>query len=287
MAESAPFFGRRGLSITPSKAPLNHPIQQCLFGCMFDADPKIQTGGKIETHPVRVQLPGDHRESREGGDMGFDPVAKASKSDILLHQLTMQPGDIPFQIYTLEEVSTASLAAFPHRHDFYQIVYVTEGQGAHIIDFEAYPVRPVILYFVAPGQIHFWCVETAIHGWVIMFTPNFLLLDPLNRGGFHEFAFFHSVGQASQLALMPHQVDPIAQLIHGLDEEYQASAFNRIPALSTYLTLLLTKIQRLYALADTQTNTTAQQRLFASFSSSFLSISSPSGGFRVTQNGSA
>lgn len=41
-----------------------------------------------------------------------------------------------------------------HVHNFYEIIWFTEGEGVHTVDFREYPVRPGTLFFVAPGQVH-------------------------------------------------------------------------------------------------------------------------------------
>lgn len=41
-----------------------------------------------------------------------------------------------------------------HVHNFYEIVWFTEGEGVHTVDFSDYPVAPGTLFFVAPGQVH-------------------------------------------------------------------------------------------------------------------------------------
>jgi AraC-like DNA-binding protein len=44
---------------------------------------------------------------------------------------------------------------FPaHRHDFYELVFFTKGNGTHSIDFSNYKVEPNLIYFLSPGQIH-------------------------------------------------------------------------------------------------------------------------------------
>lgn len=41
-----------------------------------------------------------------------------------------------------------------HVHNFYEIIWFTEGEGVHTVDFREYPVCPGTLFFVAPGQVH-------------------------------------------------------------------------------------------------------------------------------------
>lgn len=56
----------------------------------------------------------------------------------------------------------------PHRHKFYEVMYLTGGKGDHIIDFETYEHRPPALYFLSPGQIHFWELSEKIEGYVFL-----------------------------------------------------------------------------------------------------------------------
>lgn len=41
-----------------------------------------------------------------------------------------------------------------HVHNFYELVWFTEGEGVHTVDFCEYPVAPGTLFFIAPGQVH-------------------------------------------------------------------------------------------------------------------------------------
>lgn len=42
----------------------------------------------------------------------------------------------------------------PHRHEYYEIFWVLEGEGSHSIDFVEYPLSPGRVYFITPGQVH-------------------------------------------------------------------------------------------------------------------------------------
>lgn len=42
----------------------------------------------------------------------------------------------------------------PHRHEYYEIFWVLEGEGSHSIDFIEYPLSPGLVYFITPGQVH-------------------------------------------------------------------------------------------------------------------------------------
>lgn len=156
---------------------------------------------------------------------------------------------LPFNIHTFAADHLEPQAAYPHRHSFYQVLYVTAGQGTHVLDFEAFPVEPPVLFFLSPEQVHFWRLERSLAGCGILFTSEFLLFDAVDPGGFNKLAFFHSLTH-SLLRLTPEQDREIETLVQGLLAEYQAHELNYASVLSAYLHILLAKIQRFYLAAQ-------------------------------------
>lgn len=63
---------------------------------------------------------------------------------------------------------------FPHRHDFYQLTFVTKGKGWHEIDFEKYKINGRQIFFMKPGQVHSWAFLKGTDGFVIEFTRESL-----------------------------------------------------------------------------------------------------------------
>jgi AraC family transcriptional regulator, transcriptional activator of pobA len=62
-------------------------------------------------------------------------------------------------------------SAFPcHRHNFYELLLVEEGEGLHEVDFVQYPVQPDTLFFLHPNQVHLLQKATIQRGQVIIFT---------------------------------------------------------------------------------------------------------------------
>lgn len=42
----------------------------------------------------------------------------------------------------------------PHRHSFYQILYIRKGEGIHYVDFEELEIKDNTIFFLSPGQVH-------------------------------------------------------------------------------------------------------------------------------------
>lgn len=67
---------------------------------------------------------------------------------------------------------------FSHRHYFYAIYWIHEGNGMHIIDFEEYEMRPDRVFFIKPEQVHFMQIEGSLKYSALQFTEDFMI--PIN-----------------------------------------------------------------------------------------------------------
>jgi AraC-like DNA-binding protein len=67
-----------------------------------------------------------------------------------------------------------------HRHNFFFILAVKEGSGAHDIDFTSYPVNNNSVFFVKPGQVHQLELKAGSTGYLLEFNNEFY--HPINKG---------------------------------------------------------------------------------------------------------
>src|SRR5919109_3462861 len=86
---------------------------------------------------------------------------------------------VPFEIGRLETTHRLRTSKRPHRHRFYQIIWVADGAGVHAADFEEHAIRPQTVYLISPGQVHAVRVDRPLRGYMLVFTADFLALDGL------------------------------------------------------------------------------------------------------------
>ena len=99
-----------------------------------------------------------------------------------MHRLEVPaPHAPPFAVGTFDSIGPLSRAEFPHRHTFHELVHVTGGTGAHVVDLTRRPLRPPQLAVIAPGQVHQWAGVRGLTGHVVLFTDDFLLDHPADR----------------------------------------------------------------------------------------------------------
>ncbi len=83
----------------------------------------------------------------------------------------------PYVIHSLKDIVREGLyiPKSPHRHSFYQILYIKRGKGAHTVDFHDVPISDDMIFFLSPGQVHdLHFSEEAPEGILVNFRERFL-----------------------------------------------------------------------------------------------------------------
>jgi len=133
--------------------------------------------------------------------------------------------DIPVhQLPELEFLAAASSTAFgehmqSHRINFYAIIWFTEDEGVHFIDFEPFPIQKNKVYLLGRNQVHSIPADSLPEARIIVFSTVFfqrieeahlrqLFLPFLNDG----------------VSIPPAMVTPMKQLFKLILLEYQGDA---------------------------------------------------------------
>ena len=118
----------------------------------------------------------------------------------------------------------------PHKHDFYLCVLIIEGEGIHEIDFTKYEVKPNRVFFLKPGQTHFWNFTTSAKGYIFFHTHEFFNLS-MNELNLNEFPFYTL--DTSYIDLPQKNIPNFIQLFNTINTEYYNNlSFKRASLLS-------------------------------------------------------
>ncbi|WP_028468720.1 AraC family transcriptional regulator [Neptunomonas japonica] len=74
----------------------------------------------------------------------------------------------------------------PHRLNFYNLIFVEQGSGKHLIDFIDYNFEPGSFILVHPDQVHAYDLDADTRGEVLLFTKSFVeqVLNNMRMPGF-------------------------------------------------------------------------------------------------------
>ena len=96
---------------------------------------------------------------------------------------------------------------YPHRHDFFEVLYLLKGSGFHVIDTNKYEIKPPCVFFMSPGQAHKLELSNDIEGFIFIFTADFYLLNRSNQNTLIEFPFFYTIHQDNPPLLLESESD--------------------------------------------------------------------------------
>ncbi|MFP4290090.1 MAG: helix-turn-helix domain-containing protein [Cyclobacteriaceae bacterium] len=166
-----------------------------------------------------------------------------------------------FAIKRIEDLKqNFSFTQFPHKHDFYDVLFITEGHGKHTIDFQTYEVKPYTIFFLTPGQVHSWELSEDTKGFSIFFEAEFYGIHR-SRGRLRDMPFFHVLSGDPALHLSRESEEFVEEIIEQMYEE-QANARHRYAEIiRAYLELLLMRLSRFYDKQQQETSTPYHQQL--------------------------
>ena len=153
----------------------------------------------------------------------------------------------PFLMTQFDIMNDTAQAEFPHRHDYYEILFVEDGSGKHIIDYEPYEIKPPVFYFLSKGQIHFWKLKKPLSGKAILFPREFLIppATAFNQEG--DLAIFNGLSKAPHVYINDDNLPKIHELLTNIKEEFSRKSEKSLSMLRAYVHILLVTLFRIYA----------------------------------------
>jgi AraC family transcriptional activator of pobA len=138
-----------------------------------------------------------------------------------------------------------STLPYPHRHDFYHVVWVIKGTGHHIIDSVNYEVKPNTLFFMGPGQIHDFVLSDDAVGFAISFSAEFFAFKIQNRNSLTEIPIYDFENVTNALYMNEHQAQVLYPILEAISEEYVTEHRGYEDVIWSYLRIFLMKASRM------------------------------------------
>lgn len=166
--------------------------------------------------------------------------------------LSIDP-NFPFVLTQFDLMHTRAQASTPHRHDYYEIIFLEDGKGEHIVDYEPYELKTPAFYFLSKGQIHFWKLKKALSGKVLLFPREFLIPPATNINREDDLLIFNSLSKASYVSLDDDNEAKIREILSNINDEFLRKSECSLSILRAYVHILLVNLLRIYA-KDQATN---------------------------------
>jgi AraC family transcriptional regulator, transcriptional activator of pobA len=163
------------------------------------------------------------------------------KDKIYSLDLLYNDAPAPFVIKTMEEIDKKSggIADDPHRHNYYSIIWSITATGKHIIDFNEYAIKPNDIFFVSPEQIHQVITDPHPTGYVILFTPEFLVKNSIREDFISNLKLFQKCDETPPLPITQKMIEPLNTFALQMMDAFNSETDFRYETIGAYLKLFL------------------------------------------------
>jgi AraC family transcriptional regulator, transcriptional activator of pobA len=163
------------------------------------------------------------------------------KERILSLDLMYNDAPMPFVIKRVEGIDNATLGmeVYPHRHNYYSVIWPFSGSGKHIIDFNEYPILPHHVFFVSPWQVHQVIINSSLTGYVILFTTEFLNRNSIRNDFIDNLKLFRKSDETPPLLLSERMTATLRTFADNMMSAFNAQSDMFLEIIGAYLKLFL------------------------------------------------
>jgi len=127
-----------------------------------------------------------------------------------------------------------------HKHkNYFEIIYLSAGEGIHQIDYQDYPIQAPVIFFIRKEQVHCWEISSLPKGYVAILKSEFVqqsldgeLQKLISRAGEYSCVPLSSATAIEQLFALLVQEDNFTA-IEGLLKALMSKILEEVPAEST------------------------------------------------------
>jgi AraC family transcriptional regulator, transcriptional activator of pobA len=165
----------------------------------------------------------------------------AQSTDIVTHSIEEDFESTGFSLKRLEDMYHKNNGApdVPHRHDYYSIIFIEDGEGEHVVDFTTYTVEARTIYFLLPGQMHQVIMSREPKGWAITFTEQFLIRNAIPDKMINDLYPFYDYGQSPPLPVRDRDMPVYRSLVEQIMQFAQSIEHYKLEAVGSLVKLFL------------------------------------------------
>jgi len=175
-----------------------------------------------------------------------------------------------FEIIRLEKIinnkeDLINNPELPHQPNFYNLIFYTNGNTKHLIDFKWYPIKKNTLVYLAKKQINAFSFTPGVKGFCLLFSQDYF-----------EKCFSHLDQEIIFRLFTPQLFEPTLQIPPNSDlikyikllykEYYDNIHFNKESIIESLFTIIFTKAEQLKKTQTSNFIENSKTRTFSQFS---------------------
>ena len=179
-----------------------------------------------------------------------------SADDAVIHEDFFDPeGDSLFGFCILDNVGESAFgesAQIVHRHPFYEMVFIDNADGEHIIDYSSYGNLHNVVFLISPGQTHYWKNVTKAEGMLIYFNEEFLFQSCISVSSVWEIQLFKEIAQTPAIYMNEEFAQSMRMIGKIMLKEYTEKRKDYPEVLRSFLNVMLIQFHRLHEMAESK-----------------------------------
>ena len=146
-----------------------------------------------------------------------------------------------FVFKSMEEIDEAAggISDYPHRHNYYTVIWPFGATGKHIIDFREYTISRDNIFFVSPWQVHQVITDPGPTGYVILFTSEFLNRNSIRQDFVSNLKLFRDSDDTPPLPVNSEMASKLKLFADSMKEAFQSQTEMSLETAGAYLKLFL------------------------------------------------
>tara|TARA_B100000809_G_scaffold32272_1_gene28174 strand:- start:15097 stop:15966 length:870 start_codon:yes stop_codon:yes gene_type:complete len=130
-----------------------------------------------------------------------------------------------------------------HRHNFYLLVFFTDGHGVHKIDLDEFKINKGSLFVIQPGQAHSWRLSRDIDGYIVFYSKEIYDLY-FGQNKIEEYPFYKPSNNISNINFSKNDSVEIEAYFKLLIRENQLNKSKKTDKLLNLLDIIHIEISR-------------------------------------------
>lgn len=133
----------------------------------------------------------------------------------------------------------------PHRHTYYEIIWITEGSGTHTIDFKDYAFQGPCLFLLQPSHVHQIRKDGPTKGYVLKFNESVFAAEAGAENLLLKYGIFDNINVQPVLHLNAPAVALLDDLMQKMLQEYKQPTDLSEVIIASYLKIFLLQVYKL------------------------------------------
>lgn len=174
---------------------------------------------------------------------------------------------VPFEVRSLSwmQQNRWQQNTSPRRHNYFQIIWVKQGTGTHLIDLEKLPIDAHTIYCISPGQVHQLNAHENLKGYAISFTLDFISMVEDYYDLVFDSGLFYTFDQSPVISIDDEIRKEMIGLVKKMRKEFDNYYLLRAEILRGYLKIFMIYLTRQYKREDNQKGQSRNSRLLKQF----------------------